>query len=230
MLGHRPRDAGLFARALTHGSLGGSLGGSHVAGSHPAGGDYQRLEFLGDRVLGLTIAAELFARYPAADEGELASRFNALVAGETCALIARRLGLPDLVQLGPQAISDGTRTSTNLAADVMEAVIGALFLDGGIEPARAFVLRQWAPLLSGQVAAPKHPKAALQEWASAAGRRVPHYDLISRSGPDHAPKFTVAVSIGKIGPVTADGTSKQAAETHAATAMVAQLIEQGLMK
>ncbi len=204
--GHRPRDLTRFTQALTHGSSGKA--------------DYQRLEFLGDRVLGLVISTELYARFPAAPEGELSSRFNALVSGEACAVIARQLDLPELVELGAQAIGDGGRYSDNIAADVAESLIGALYLDGGLDAARAFILAQWGPMLDGQRAAPKHPKAALQEWALARGRKPPEYSVVDRSGPDHAPRFTVRASIGKLAEATAEGASKQAAEKEAAAALL----------
>jgi ribonuclease-3 len=204
--GHRARDLGHFVQALTHGSSGRA--------------DYQRLEFLGDRVLGLVISTELYARFPAAPEGELSSRFNALVSGEACAVIARQLDLPELVELGPQAVGDGGRYSDNIAADVMESLIGALYLDGGLEVARSFILAQWDGMIVGQRAAPKHPKAALQEWALGRGRRPPEYSIVSRDGPDHAPRFTVRASIGKLAEATAEGSSKQAAEKEAAAALL----------
>lgn len=206
--GHAPRDLALYIQALTHGSCGKA--------------DYQRLEFLGDRVLGLTISAALFARYPDAPEGELSSRFNALVSGEACAVIARQLDLPALVELGPQAVGDGGRHSDNIASDIIESLIGALYIDAGIGAARDFILAQWEPMIAGQVAAPKHPKAALQEWALARGRRPPEYSITSRDGPDHAPRFTVRVNVGKLAEASAEGASKQAAETAAAAALLAQ--------
>lgn len=212
IIGYKPQDAGHFIQALTHGSSGKA--------------DYQRLEFLGDRVLGLTIAAELFARYPEASEGELSSRFNALVSGEACAAVARALDLPALVELGAQAVGDGGRNSENIAADVMEAVIGALFLDKGIEAARTFILTHWNAMIAGQTATPKHPKAALQEWALARGRRPPDYLVILREGPDHAPRFRVQASIGKLAQAEAEGASKQAAEKAAAAALLAIVEDQ----
>jgi ribonuclease-3 len=200
-------DAALYRQALTHGSSGKA--------------DYQRLEFLGDRVLGLTIAAELYARYPAAAEGELSSRYNALVSGEACAEVARALDLPALLLLGTQAIGDGGRHSDNIAADIVESLIGALYLDAGMEAARGFILTHWGAMLDGQRAAPKHPKAALQEWALAQGRRPPDYVVVDRSGPDHAPRFRVAARLGKLAEAEAEGSSKQAAEKAAAAALLA---------
>ena len=207
--GTPPRDMALYREALTHGSSGGS--------------DYQRLEFLGDRVLGLVIASELFRRFPKAAEGELSSRLHALASGETCARIAHGLDLNALVHFGAQAIGDGGRHSDNIAADVLEALIGALWLDQGEAAARAFITRQWGAMIDGQVAAPKHPKAALQEWALARGRKPPEYRILRRDGPDHAPHFRVAVAIGKLAEAEGEGASKQAAEKAAATALLAQL-------
>ncbi|HMO77102.1 MAG TPA: ribonuclease III [Sphingopyxis sp.] len=210
--GAAPHDLSLYHEALTHGSSG--------------AGDYQRLEFLGDRVLGLVIASELFRRFPRAHEGELSSRLHALASGETCARIAQRLDLNAHVRFGSQAIGDGGRRSDNIAADVLEALIGALWLDLGEEAARAFIVREWGAMIEGQVAAPKHPKAALQEWAAAKGRRPPEYRLIRREGPDHAPRFRVGVTIGKLAEAEGEGASKQAAEKAAAEVLLARLAEE----
>lgn len=210
--GARPSDLALYHEALTHGSSG--------------AGDYQRLEFLGDRVLGLVIASELFRRFPKAAEGELSSRLHALASGETCAKIAQGLDLNAHVRFGVQAIGDGGRYSDNIAADVLEALIGALWLDLGDDAARAFIVAKWGDMIDGQVAAPKHPKAALQEWAAAKGRKPPEYRLVRRDGPDHAPRFHVGVTVGKLAEATGEGASKQAAEKAAATAMLEILTQE----
>ncbi|ALJ12795.1 ribonuclease III [Sphingopyxis macrogoltabida] len=209
IIGRAPGNLALYDQALTHGSTGRA--------------DYQRLEFLGDRVLGLVIASELYTRFPAATEGELSSRLHALASGETCAAIARRLDLTALVRFGAQARSDGGRYSDNIAADAIEALIGALYLDQGADAARAFILAHWGAMIEGQQAAPKHPKAALQEWALARKRRPPEYEIVAREGPDHAPRFRVAVSVGKLARAEAEGASKQAAEKAAAAALLAEL-------
>ncbi len=210
--GAQPRNLALYHEALTHGSSG--------------AGDYQRLEFLGDRVLGLVIASELFQRFPAAAEGELSSRLHALASGETCARIAQAIDLSAHVRFGAQAIGDGGRHSDNIAADVLEALIGALWLDLGEEAARAFIVHAWGAMIAGQVAAPKHPKAELQEWALARKRKPPEYRLVSREGPDHAPRFRVAVAVGKLAEAEGEGASKQAAEKAAAATLLARLTEE----
>lgn len=212
LTGAEPGDLDLYHQALTHGSSG--------------AGDYQRLEFLGDRVLGLVIASELFRRFPKAAEGELSSRLHALASGETCARIAQRMGLSAHVRFGAQAISDGGRHSDNVAADVLEALIGALWLDQGEAAARAFIVRLWSEMITGQVDAPKHPKAALQEWALARKRRPPEYRLVRREGPDHAPRFRVAVAIGQLAEAEGEGASKQAAEKAAAAALLDRLTKE----
>lgn len=199
----------LFERAVTH-------------GSH-AGESYERLEFLGDRVLGLLMAEWLFERFPDEPEGKLSRRINALVTGAVCAELARELGAVPHLRLGKQARDDGATQSDNVLGDVMEALIGAFYLEAGLEATRGFVRRIWADRIETQVRAPKHPKSALQEWAAANDRRPPEYTVVDRSGPGHAPRFTVKVSIGKLAEASAQGTSKQEAETAAAKALLRQL-------
>ena len=208
-LGHRPRDAKLFEAALTHSST--------------RGGNYERLEFLGDRVLGLVVASWLYERFPDEPEGKLSRRFNTLVARETCGEIGRALGLPAVIRVGRQAREDGANWSDNVVGDVVEALIGAVYLDSGLELAEALVRRLWAPLIEGQRAAPKHPKSALQELAAARDLPNPEYALVRRSGAHHAPRFTVRVSIPDLGEAEAEGSSKQEAETQAATALLEKL-------
>lgn len=208
-LGHEPKDLGLFEQALTHSSVGRDC--------------YERLEFLGDRVLGLVIAGALYDRYPNEPEGNLSKRFNGLVDRETCAQNGREIGVPNLIRLGKQAREDGASQSENVVGDVVEALIGALFLDGGMDAAERFILGLWQEDLSNQRRAPQHPKSALQELAAAKGVKPPVYEVVSRTGAHHAPLFTVRVSVAKLGEATAEGTSKQEAETAAATALLSQL-------
>ena len=208
-LGHEPRDIGLFELALTHASVGGP--------------SYERLEFLGDRVLGMVIAHALYERYPKEPEGNLSKRYNALVDRETCAENGREIGVPELVRLGRQAREDGASQSENVVGDVVEALIGALFLDGGIEAAERFIRRLWEPDVAEQRRAPQHPKSALQELAAAKDLKAPVYEVVSRTGAHHAPKFTIRVSVPTLGEASATGTSKQEAETAAAAALLSQL-------
>ena len=208
-LGHKARDPQLFELAFTHASIG-----------NP---NYERLEFLGDRVLGMVIAEALYERYPNEPEGNLSKRFNGLVDRETCAENGREIGVPALLRLGKQAREDGASQSGNVVGDVVEALIGALFLDGGLDAAKRFILETWEPDLSSQRRAPQHPKSALQELAAAKGVKAPQYEVVSRTGAHHAPKFTVRVSVAKLGEASAEGTSKQEAETAAAAALLSQL-------
>jgi len=208
--GWRPRDAALFERALTH-------------SSRSDEDDYERLEFLGDRVLGLAIAAWLYELFPEEPEGKLSRRLNMLVARETCAEVARELGAGDRIRLGKQARDDGASDSDNVLGDVVESLLGALYLEAGLDVAIGFVRRAWGERVTGQEKAPKHPKSALQEWAAANDRKSPVYSLANRAGPHHAPRFTVEVEIPGIGKASAEGLSKQEAETEAAKALLEQL-------
>ena len=208
-LGHEPNDMAMFELALTHASAGGE--------------NYERLEFLGDRVLGMVIARSLYERYPKEPEGKLSRRYNALVARETCAEIGRELGVPTLVRLGKQAREDRAGQSENVVGDVVESLIGALLLDGGLGAAESFILKAWGEYLEEQVRAPEHPKSTLQELAAARGLKAPVYEVVSRTGAHHAPVFTIRVSVTKLGEATAEGSSKQDAETAAAEALLAQL-------
>lgn len=204
--GHKPADLGPFERALTHGSQ--------------AAANYERLEFLGDRVLGLTIAEWLFERFPHEPEGALSRRLNALVTGPVCASVAREIGIVPHLKLGKQAREDGAADSDNVLGDVMEALIGALYLDAGLAAVRAFIRKAWETRIEAHGEAPKHPKSELQEWAAANNRKPPAYEVVDRSGPNHAPRFTVKVSLGKLAEASAEGTSKGAAETAAAAALL----------
>jgi ribonuclease III len=198
-----------FARALTHGSQ--------------AAANYERLEYLGDRVLGLTIAEWLYSRYPDEPEGKLSRRLNTLVTGPVCAEVARSLGVPLHLKLGKQARDDGAGDSDNVLGDVMEALIGALFLERGYDRTAAFVREAWGTRIDAQGSAPRHPKSALQEWAAANQRRAPEYAILDRSGPHHAPRFRVGVKLGTFASAEGEGASKQEAETAAATALLARL-------
>jgi ribonuclease-3 len=153
----------------------------------------------------------------------MSRRFNSVVTGQACAEVARTIGVGPHLRLGKQARDDGGADSDNILGDVTEALIGALYLDHGMPAAEAFIRSHWQALVEGQAKAPRHPKSALQEWAAAHNRRAPVYELITRSGPHHAPQFTVSVSLGVVGEATATGTSKQEAETAAAAALLEKL-------
>ena len=209
-LGHKAKDLSLFELALTH---------SSVAGPN----SYERLEFLGDRVLGMVIARALYERYPDEPEGNLSKRYNALVDRETCAENGREIGVPAYVRLGRQAREDGASQSDNVVGDVVEALIGALLIDGGEQAASRFILNLWEPDLAEQRKAPKHPKSALQELAAARECKPPLYEVVNRTGAHHAPKFTIRVSVPGLGEATAEGASKQEAETEAAEALLSKL-------
>lgn len=208
-LGHEPKDLALFERALTHSSLGRA--------------NYERLEFLGDRVLGLVMAEWLSELFPSEQEGLLSHRFTNLVSRAQCALVARDLGLVDHLRLGKQAWDDGASQSDNILGDATEALVGALYMEGGIEAARSFIRRAWAPFVDSQSTAPRHPKSLLHEWAEGHGRKPPTYKVIERTGPPHAPRFTVRASVKGYGEADGEGSSKQEAETAAATALLEQL-------
>jgi ribonuclease-3 len=207
--GVAPGELARYERALTHGSQGQA--------------NYERLEFLGDRVLGLAIAEWLYELFPDEPEGSLSKRLNALVTGAVCAEVARAIGVQAHLRLGKQARDDGAADSDNVLGDVIEALIGALYLDHGFAAPRSFIRRAWDERIGSNSAAPQHPKSALQEWAAAHNRKPPAYEVVDRSGPHHAPRFTIRVSVGKQAEAIATGTSKQEAETAAAKALLEQL-------
>jgi ribonuclease-3 len=207
--GHRPADLALFERALTHSSR--------------SDENYERLEFLGDRVLGLVIADWLYALFPGEPEGQLSKRLNVLVSRSTCAEVARELDLPGRMRLGKQARDDGAFESDNVLGDMVESLIGALWLEAGFETARSFIRAAWGERVDRRDRAPQHPKSALQEWAAANDRKAPVYELVGRSGPQHAPTFVVKVSIRGVGEAEAEGLTKQEAETAAAQALLDQV-------
>ena len=212
-LGHDFTRPELLIRALTHGSV-----------ASPTRPDNQRLEFLGDRVLGLTIAEALFKTDRSATEGQLAPRYNALVKGETCAAIARGIGLGDVLKLGRSEMLSGGRRKEALLADAMEAVLAAVYLDAGFEAARTVILRLWADRLQNVDDDARDAKTALQEWAQAQGMQPPRYVQIARNGPDHAPEFEIAVRLDDGREAMARGTgTKRSIEQAAAQALLDQI-------
>ncbi|MDE1174447.1 MAG: ribonuclease III [Parvibaculaceae bacterium] len=210
-LGYRFSDPDLLSAALTHSSATAANGAPVMS---------ERLEFLGDRVLGLIVAEELFRRFPDAAEGELAVRLNGLVRKERCAEVAGRIGLGDHLVLGPSERRVEGRVKPTVLADACEAVIAALYLDAGFEAARRFVLGAWGSFDMGPVRAQQDAKTALQERAQGRGLTLPRYEVRDRHGPDHAPEFVVEVSIDGLGAAMGQGASKRLAEQAAAEALL----------
>jgi ribonuclease-3 len=205
-------DKALLDRALTHISA--------LASRSSRGGSYQRLEFLGDHVLGLVVSDMLFRAFPKADEGELSRRLADLVRTETCADIARAIDLGEVIKLGPSEVSSGGRQRTAILADVCESLIGAVFVDGGYAPAAALVERLWSERMRTPARPLRDPKTLLQEWAQARGLPTPSYREVSRTGPHHDPEFRVIVELPELPPSEGIGRSKRAAEQAAAGAML----------
>jgi ribonuclease III len=208
-LGYRFRNADLLAQALTH-----------VSGASAPGGSYQRLEFLGDRVLGLAIASLLYRSFPHAPEGELSRRLSELVRRESCAEVAIAWDIGPFLKLGGGEVQSGGRKNQAILADVCEAVIGAAFIDGGFDAASGMVERAFGELLSTPRRPLRDPKSALQEWAQGRGLPTPTYMIAEQTGPNHAPKFTIRVKVTGTESGIGHGTSKRAAEQEAARSLL----------
>lgn len=206
-IGYQFRDLKLIAEALTHSSVRAGRSGQV---------DNERLEFLGDRVLGLAVAELLHARYPQLREGELARRFNRMVSGVACAQIARDIDLGKHVILAESEADSGGRNKDTILADAMEAILGAIFVEKGFIKAQKVVCHLWRDRLDALGATPVDPKSALQEWAQGRGLPLPLYREAGRSGPDHAPQFIAEVNIKSFSPALAEGSSKRHAEQAAA--------------
>jgi len=227
LLGHPFRQPALLQEALTHRSAVGARvdtrrrnrgRGSGVRGA----GSNERLEFVGDRVLGLLVAEWLFERFPGEQEGTLGPRHAHLVSRTVLSVVAERINVPEALVIAPQEEHAGIRNLANVRADAVEALLGAIYVDGGLEPARVFVRTQWRDLMEAQVQPPKDPKTALQEWLLGRGMPLPRYETVSAEGPSHAPKFTVSVGGGgKVGEGVAG--SKRVAESAAAADLLRQL-------
>jgi len=211
-LGHRFKDEALLRQALTHASA--------ATQKHH---DNQRLEFLGDRVLGLVISQALFEEDRSAREGQLAPRYNALVRKEACAEVAEQIGLGDALKLGRSEMRSGGRRKVTLLGDAMEAVIAAVYLDAGFLATQVLILRLWGERVTTAQSRAIDPKSTLQEWAQARGLPTPQYSDIGRTGPDHAPVFVVKASLTNGHEAEAKAASKKAAQVQAASALLAQL-------
>jgi ribonuclease-3 len=212
-LGHRFARPALLEEALTHRSALRTDAGLR---------SNERLEFVGDRVLGLVVAEWLAERFPDEEEGALGRRLAALVAQPTLAEIATSVGLPSLLSVAPGEARAGVKRQATVLADAIEALIGAIYFDGGLQPVRLFIRRLWARAMEAQLAPPKDPKTALQEWAQARGLDLPQYEVAARSGPAHAPSFVISVTVaGQTG--TGEAGAKRAAEQIAAADLLARL-------
>lgn len=211
-IGHDFRRPELLVRAVTHASI-----------STPQRPDNQRLEFLGDRVLGLVMAEALLAADKGATEGQLAPRFNTLVRKETCADVAREIALGEVLKLGRSEMMSGGRRKEALLGDAMEAVIAAIYLDSGFEAARTAILKLWGDRIGTVKADARDAKTALQEWAQARGLPPPAYRELTREGPDHQPLFTVEVRLETGEAESAKAGAKRQAEQAAAKALLARM-------
>ncbi|MCW6510707.1 ribonuclease III [Lichenifustis flavocetrariae] len=207
-VGHVFRDVALLQQALTHISA--------LPADRSRVGSYQRLEFLGDRVLGLVVSAMLFEAFPAAEEGEMSRRLAALVRRETCAEVAREWDVGVAMILGDSEAGAGGREKPAILSDICEAVIGAVFLDAGFEAAALIVQKAWVERMRQPSRPLQDPKTALQEWAQGRGRPTPLYRETARSGPAHSPQFTLSVTVEGFEPASGTGTSKRNAEQVAA--------------
>lgn len=212
-IGHSFSDILLLQQAVTHRSFGNGRGSHHN----------ERLEFLGDRVLGLVIAELLYGRFPDEAEGALARRHAALVRKEALARVAEKIGLGSYLRMSRGEEDAGGRSNAGMLADACEAVIGASYLDGGLGPAQAFIRTNWLPMLEESAAPPKDAKTALQEWAQQRGLPLPDYDTLETSGPDHSPVFRIQVSVKGYPPENASGNSKRVAAQVAAQALLKRL-------
>lgn len=207
-IGYDFRDKALLRHALTHASGKGKTQ------------DYERLEFLGDRVLGLVIAEQLYRDHPQAREGDMSGRHSALVRRETCAEAGRAIGITDFIVVGSSERAKGMNLNQTVVGDVMEALIAAIYIDGGLDAARDFILRNWKEFLVAPRVMEKDPKTFLQEWALARALPIPFYRIVSREGLQHEPVFVVSVEVQGKTPVEGTGKSKRAAEQDAAGAFL----------
>jgi ribonuclease-3 len=211
-IGHKFADTNLLVTAMTHVSA--------LKPSRKRGESYQRLEFLGDHVLGLIVSDMLYRSFPNADEGEMSKRLADLVRKESCADVAKSLGLADDIKLGAVGAGAGARLRKSVLGDICEAVIGAVYLDGGYQAASEFVERNWTERMKKPRQPLRDPKTVLQEWAQGKGLPTPVYREVERTGPHHDPQFRVAVDLPGLAPAEGVGGSKRAAEKVAASVMI----------
>lgn len=207
IIGYKFQNRHFLERALTHSSTNDDY-------------NYQRLEFLGDRVLGLVIAHALFEEFRGENEGGLAKRHTALVQGTTCTIIGQAHNIGDFIILSDSERDAGGHLNENIISDVVESLLGAIYIDGGYEPAQKVILKLWGDNIKTLEEAPQDPKTELQEWVQARALALPHYEIIDKTGPDHAPVFVVRLTIDGFDPVAVDGPSRRQAEKTAARKML----------
>ena len=214
LVGHRFNDPNVLREALTHASL-----------ERSSWNVYERLEFLGDRVLGLVVSETLLKRFPNEREGQISRRYANLVKRDSLAVVARKIKFGDYLLISAGEEAAGARESVTILSDALEAVIGALYWDGGLAVARQFILEHWEPLLALDEEPPVDSKTALQEWAQRRQYAIPEYKVVSQEGPAHSPKFLIEVCLGKFEPQKGCGTSKRQAEQMAAKSLLAEVIK-----
>ena len=210
IIGYQFKDNHLLERALTHSSTNDTY-------------NYQRLEFLGDRVLGLVMAHALFVEFCGENEGGLAKRHTALVQGKTCSLIGQAHNIADFIILSQSEKDSGVHLNENIIADVVESMLGAVYIDGGYEAAQKVILKLWGDNIKTLDEAPQDPKTELQEWVQARGLDLPHYEIVEKTGPDHAPVFVIGLNVDGEKRVTSEGASRRQAEKTAAQKMLKKL-------
>lgn len=210
IIGYQFKDPHWLERAMTHSSTNENY-------------SYQRLEFLGDRVLGLVMAHELFQEFKGEKEGGLAKRHTALIQGSTCAVIALAHNLNDYIIMSSSEEEAGGRINENIIADIMESILGAIYIDGGYQAARKVILELWGDTFKTLEIAPQDPKTELQEWVQARGLPLPSYEIIEKSGPDHAPVFTIQLDVEGFDAQKADGSSRRQAEKTVAQSMLKKI-------
>jgi ribonuclease-3 len=205
------QNAELLKQALTHSSKNGDL-------------NNERLEFLGDRVLNLVMAQALYERFPKEAEGAMAKRHSALVQGRMLAVVGTTLGLGDYLILSESERHSGGAENENILSDGMEALLGAVFLDGGLEPARQIILTLWGDNIDNLTEAHQDPKTELQEWVQARGLPLPEYEIVDKTGPDHAPLFVIEIRVQGYEPIRAEGPSRRQGEKTAAGRMLRKVL------
>ena len=213
LIGYTFKDEQLLKLSLTHSSA-------------KKKNNYERLEFLGDRVLGLIMAELIYHRFPEESEGDLGRRLAPLVQGATIAQISAKINLADFIILSDAEKAAGGRANDNILSDVYEALLGALYLDGGLEPCRKLITQHWTGVLEVMIRPPMHPKTEVQEWAQGRGLPLPLYEIVKQSGPDHAPSFEIELHIEGFKPARAEGRSRQDAEKEAALKFISQNIRE----